>query len=81
MQAVGLYELLIECRRFGDKQTDGSCRIALKETELAARAGLTRETVSREMQKLVAEGLVMAGRSGIVVTGIDALEKKLGAEL
>ena len=76
-----LYELLIECRRFGDKQTDGGCLLAIKEIELAARAGLSRETVSREMRKLIADDVITVSRNGILVCNLDALEKKLGAEL
>ncbi|HSX32616.1 MAG TPA: Crp/Fnr family transcriptional regulator, partial [Candidatus Saccharimonadales bacterium] len=76
-----LYELLIESRRFGSRQPDGSCRLAIKEAELAARAGLSRETVSREIQKLVADDLITISRSGILVRDIGALEKKLGTEL
>jgi CRP-like cAMP-binding protein len=72
-----LYELLIECRRFGEKAADGSCFIAINESELAARAGLSRETVSREMQKLSRNGLVHVSHSGILIERLDELERKL----
>lgn len=75
-----LYELLIECRRFGKRQDDGSYLLVIKEVELAARAGLSRETVSREIQKLVVDKLIAVGRNGIKVTDVDLLEKKLDAE-
>lgn len=76
-----LYELLVECRRFDGKQSDDSYIIDLKENELAARAGLTRETVSREMRKLTQQGIVRLTRKGIVVHDTQAIEKSLGSNL
>jgi CRP-like cAMP-binding protein len=74
-----LYELLVECRRFGQRQSDGSSMVELKEADLAARAGLTRETISREMRKLERQGEVQVTRKGILVRNIEAIENKLGA--
>lgn len=76
-----MYELIIECRRFGEPQKDGSCIVHITEINLAARAGLSRETVSRELQKIMRDGLVTTNRKGIVITSVATLEAKLGAEL
>lgn len=74
-----LYELIIECRRFGQRQKDGSCRLDLSETELAGRSGLSRETISREIRKVKDEGLLAVDHLGIHILDLDGLEKKLGA--
>jgi CRP/FNR family cyclic AMP-dependent transcriptional regulator len=76
-----LYELLIEGRRFGKLAEDDSCRLSINEGELAARAGLSRETVSREMQKLSHDGLVKVTPSGILIKHMTNLEERLSAEL
>ena len=47
-----LYELIIECKRFGIKQANGSYILEMHEGELAARSGLARETVSRHLTKM-----------------------------
>lgn len=73
-----LYELIIECRRFGKVAKDGSYKLEANEVDLAARSGLSRETVSREMQKLKTDGLVSMSPHGILVANLEALEKKLG---
>ncbi len=76
-----LYELILSCRRYGDQQADGSYFVALKETELAARAGLTRETVNRQLKKLKDAGLVLVVSNGLKVTNFTALEEALGRNL
>jgi CRP/FNR family cyclic AMP-dependent transcriptional regulator len=76
-----LYELIIECRRFGEKRQDDSCLVAIKEVELAKRAGLSRETVSRELQKIIHDDLIQVSRQAIVVKNLSALEARLGIEL
>lgn len=72
-----LYELLIECRRFGNTREDGSCWVCLHETDLAARAGLSRETVSREMHKLKKAGAIDSNRTGILVYDLAAIERMI----
>jgi CRP-like cAMP-binding protein len=74
-----MYELIIESRRFGEKQPDGSLKLAVSEVDLAGRSGLSRETVSREMQKIKHRGWVQLDNNCIVVQDIAALEKELGA--
>jgi CRP-like cAMP-binding protein len=76
-----MYELIIECQRFGDLKKNGSCLISINETVLASRTGLSRETVSREMRKLVQNDLVNISQKGIAVNSISALQKRLGTEL
>lgn len=76
-----LYELIIECRRTGQKNKDGSYKLDLNEVDLAARSGLSRETVSREMHKLKADGLAAVSGKGVSVSGLEALEKKIGREI
>jgi CRP/FNR family transcriptional regulator len=77
-----LYEIIIECRRFGEKDSSGSgYLIKVSESDLAARAGLSRETISREMSKLKQRGIVELGKDGLVVKDLEAIEKKLGYEI
>lgn len=76
-----LYELIIECRRFGEHQKDGSFVLNIKESDLASRSGLSRETVNRELQTVKKDGLVLIGNKGIIVKDLKALEKKLGSEV
>jgi len=76
-----LYELIIECRRFGQKQGNESYALTTSEVDIAARSGLSRETVSREMRKISDQGLVKVQHNGIVVNDLAALEKILGSEI
>lgn len=69
-----LYELMIETKRFGIKQEDGAYQLAISETDLAARTGLSRETVSREAQKLKElKWLAVTGKT-LKVLQIDEIE-------
>lgn len=76
-----LYELIIECRRAGAKNKDGGYALDLSEVDLAARSGLSRETVSREMHKLKIDKLASVSGKNIKVNSLEALEKKMGKEL
>lgn len=67
------YELAIDALRFGDKLKDGSYIIKETEGDLAARTGLSRETISREMLSLKKQGTVSITTKGIVVHDIEAL--------
>lgn len=75
-----IYELVIEVRRFGTLQQDGEYHLDITEADLAARSGMSRETVSREFSKLAREGLVHSGRHGIVVNDLGSLAAKLGRD-
>lgn len=71
-----IFELLIEGFRFGDPLPGPQRIIKVKQSNLAARSGLARETVSRELHKLEAEGLVELSKQGIVLN-VEALEERL----
>lgn len=75
-----IYELIIEARRFGKPEAGGYI-LSTSEKDLGARAGLSRETVSREMAKLKNEGLVEIKNKTVVIANTVALEKKLGQEV
>ncbi len=71
-----LYELIIECRRFGEEESGGYV-LSFNESDIGARAGLTRETVSRGMSKLKAEGLLTVTNKLIIIPDIKLLENEL----
>lgn len=68
------YELSVTARRFGEKSGD-SYELTMSEKDLAARAGLSRETVSRVMHKLKDSGLVQMDSGKIVITDLNALDQ------
>lgn len=68
------YELVLTAKRFGSDAEDGSHTLAISEKDLAARAGLSRETVSRELQKLKELGLVRLERNSIYLPNLTAIE-------
>lgn len=76
-----LYELLIECRRFGEQNKDGGYSIAINEGDLAGRAGLSRETVSREIKKIGRDGFIKVSRKGILISDVKLLEMSLATEI
>lgn len=75
-----LYEILIECRRFGQPRGHGLA-ISLTESDIAAHAGLARETVSREIRKLKDEGLISVVKNEILVNDLDQLAGSVTREL
>lgn len=76
-----IYELLIEARRFGTINPDGSCNLTINEKDLGARAGLSRETVSREMTRLKADKLVSMQHKHITITSMPRLQQLLSKEV
>ena len=69
-----IYEILLDIRSSGkNRQTK---RLSITEAELAARAGLSRETVSREVSFLKKKGLLVP-TSRIAVVDISQLERAL----
>jgi len=70
------FELLNECRYFAKKMDDGSCLLTTTETDLAARTGLSRETINREIQKLKKLDLVKVTKAGITITSSQKLQEK-----
>jgi len=73
-----IYELIIECRRFGEKADENMYRLKINESDLAAHSGLARETVSREMKHLKERELIEIVGGGIFVKDLSALESQLG---
>lgn len=65
-------EVVTQADRFGTV-TDAGIKIILTEQELAARTGLTRETVSREVHKLKEQKLIRTGRGYMILLNIDEL--------
>lgn len=71
-----IFELLIEAYRFGTETGDAKRVVQITQSSLAARSGLARETVSRELHKLEGERLLALTKHGIVLD-IAQLEKRL----
>lgn len=71
-----LFELLIEAYRFGVEVEGAKRSVTIKQSVLAERSGLARETVSRELHKLAQDGLI--ARQNHVIT-LDTI--KLGQRL
>lgn len=70
------FELLIEAYRFGEELGGGKKLVPIKHSHLADRSGLARETVSRELHKLVGNGSIVLTKKGIVVDP-DHLQQSL----
>lgn len=69
-------ELLIAAKRFG-KQDGSELKLHVSEKDIAAQAGMARETVSREMKILKDKGLVTFSKNQLVVKNISNLENEL----
>ncbi len=76
-----LYELVVECKRFGSKQADGTYILTMHEDELAHRAGLARETVNRELVKLKRQKLLDINRQDLIVKDLNGIENLIGTGL
>jgi DNA-binding transcriptional ArsR family regulator len=76
-----IYEVVVATKRFGKLEKDDCYFVDVNEKALAARTGLSRETVNREIRKLKDAGLLEVERRGLVVKNLPALEKKLYKEL
>jgi CRP-like cAMP-binding protein len=70
-----LYELNLECQRFGQPVEGGGCQLTISETDLAARTGLSRETISREIHKTKTDGLVTVNQTGLLITDLAKLQR------
>jgi CRP/FNR family transcriptional regulator, anaerobic regulatory protein len=75
-----MFELVIEAYRFGVEVDNKTVLIKLRQTALADRSGLARETVSRELRKLEQENLISRSKQGLVID-IKNLEHRLGFEI
>ncbi len=76
-----IFELILECKRFGKKQPNGSYILEMHESELASRAGLARETVSRHIGKLDHGSIVEVTHKAIIVKSLKKLEEELGEDM
>ena len=76
-----IYELIVECRRFGHTEPRGGFVLDTHEKDLAARSGLSRETVSREMKRLKEQSIIAITSDGIHVLDLARLESLLGSEV
>lgn len=76
-----LYELINQARRFGQIEADGRIVLKLNERELANRAGLTRETVSRSLSNLGKKELIIKNRQELQIPNLEKLEEFLGKDL
>lgn len=69
-----IFELITECKRFGRGNGKGGYFLDVSEKDLGARAGLSRETVSREIHKLKGVKLIKVERHQIIVRDLEGLE-------
>jgi len=72
-----IYELLIEAKRFGAQHKNGTYTVRLSEKDLGARAGLSRETINRELQKLKTDELIELSRNVVRIPDLEKLETAL----
>ncbi len=70
------FELLVAGKRFGKMLANGRCFVGIKETELATRTGLTRETVSRCLHRLKELDIVSVVRGGVVIKNAALLQRE-----
>lgn len=75
-----IFELLIEAYRFGIEIDEQTRSITIKQSVLAARSGLARETVSRELHKLEDENLISRTKQDIAIN-VRTLGQKLDSSL
>lgn len=73
-----LFELVLECKRFGKKQKNGTYILEMHEDELASRSGLARETISRHLSKLNHGTFITVTHKEIIVKNLQRLEEELG---
>jgi len=76
-----LFELINSTLRFGKRQADGSYIVEMHGNDLAAQSGLSRETISREIQKLKKQGLIDVSHHGFVIKDLEKMQKELGESL
>ena len=72
-----MFEILLDSRRFGQPSKGGGVTNRINESDIASRAGLSRETVSREMKKLSKEGLISFSAGILAVPDSKLFEKEL----
>lgn len=72
-------ELIIAAKRFGKIDEGHGITLAISEKDIGTQAGLTRETVSREMKILKEKGLITLKKSVLHINDLKLLEKELSA--
>lgn len=75
-----VFELTIATKRFGQPTKTG-IQLTITENDLASRAGLTRETISRELQKLAKKGFIKIAHKNILIKDLGRLESELSNSL
>ncbi len=73
-----IFELILECKRFGRLQKDGSYILDLHESDLAKRIGVSRESVSRHISRLNHNSTLTISHKNIIINSLNLLEKELG---
>jgi CRP/FNR family transcriptional regulator len=73
-----LLQVIQDCKKYGVQRPDGSYILNLHENDIAARTGLTRETISRHLSQINHGKLIQIGRKNIIIKDIALLEKELG---
>lgn len=71
-----LIELIIYAKRFAPGEKE-NIPLTISEKELGAQAGMTRETVSREMRALKEKGLIISLNNSFVIKDLRTLEETL----
>lgn len=74
-----VFELLLEAYRSGVVTGPDTRVVTIKQSVLAARSGLARETVSRELHRLEDAQLIIRNKQGMVVQ-LSSLRRKLDME-
>lgn len=68
--------LILSAKRFGQESPNGiAIDVKLTHKDLASQAGLSRETVSREMARLKEKGIVDYTSSSILIKNLEDLER------
>ena len=69
-------ELIILAKRFGFAKK-GEVVLRTSEKDLASQAGITRETISREIKNLRDQGLISFDKQNLIIKNITKLEEEL----
>ncbi|MBI3380113.1 Crp/Fnr family transcriptional regulator [Candidatus Gottesmanbacteria bacterium] len=72
--------LLISKQRFSFSDKKSTISIKLTHKDLASQAGISRETVSREMKKLEKKGVISYYKNYITIRNLEKLEHEFFAE-
>lgn len=69
-----IYELLLEVNRFHKENKNSRKVLTVPISTLASNTGLTRETVSREISRLIKEGYIEKQHRSIIITDVEKLK-------